>query len=105
MDQLNLVMSLQQLDNIDLSGPFANWKSQTILDPTNLPRLARILCEVPDDSQDSSSDWKPQLHSVWDPILAVYLESNQPTNIASFQEFWTVCVDSKLIMMIKSRQV
>ncbi|KAG0749780.1 hypothetical protein G6F57_001649 [Rhizopus arrhizus] len=96
VDQLNLVMSLQQLDNIDLSGPFANWKSQTILDPTNLPRLARILCEVPDDSQDSSSDWKPQLHSVWDPILAVYLESNQPTNIASFQEFWTVCVDSTL---------
>lgn len=89
------MIALQQLNNVDLTEQFANWKSQTILAPANLPRLARILREAPEDPQESTAEWKPQLHSVWDPILDVYFQSKQPKEIASFQEFWIVCVDSK----------
>ncbi|CEI97277.1 hypothetical protein RMCBS344292_11413 [Rhizopus microsporus] len=96
VDQLNLVIALQQLNNVDLTEQFANWKSQTILAPANLPRLARILREAPEDPQESTAEWKPQLHSVWDPILDVYFQSKQPKEIASFQEFWIVCVDNSM---------
>ena len=97
VDQLNLVLAIQQkLENVDLSAQLANLKSTTILDAANLNILAGILREIPVDTQEALADWKPQLHSVWDPILAVYFEKSQPKNIASFQEFWTVAVDSKL---------
>jgi DNA polymerase phi len=96
VDQLNLVLAIQQkLENVDLSTQLANLKSTTILDAANLNILAGILREIPVDTQEALADWKPQLHSVWDPILAVYFEKSQPKNIASFQEFWTVAVDSK----------
>lgn len=98
VDQLNLVVGIQQkLNNIDLSEQLSNWKSQTILNAANLPHLANILKEIPTETQEALADWKPQLHSVWDPILAVYFEKDQPKGIASFQEFWTVAVDSKYI--------
>lgn len=96
VDQLSLVLAIQQqLDNVDLSAQLANLKSNTILDAANLNILAGILREIPADTQEALADWKPQLHSVWDPILAVYFEKSQPKNIASFQEFWAVAVDSK----------
>ena len=96
VDQLNLVVGLQQkLDGVDLSEQLANWKSNTILDTANLPHLANILKEIPIETQEALADWKPQLHSVWDPILSVYFEKDQPKGIASFQEFWTATVDSK----------
>ncbi|KAI8362755.1 DNA polymerase phi-domain-containing protein [Blakeslea trispora] len=97
VDQLNLVVGIQQkLDHVDLSEQFANWKSVTILDPANLNMLASILKEIPSDTQEALADWKPQLHSVWDPILAVYFEKKQPKKIATFQEFWTAAVDSTM---------
>ena len=97
VDQLNLVVGIQQkLDNVDLSEQFANWKSSTILDPVNLNMLANILKEIPSDTQEALADWKPQLHSVWDPLLAVYFEKKQPKKIATFQEFWTAAVDSTM---------
>jgi DNA polymerase phi len=98
VDQLNLVVGIQQkLDNVDLSEQLSNWKSTTILNASNLPHLANILKEIPIETQEALADWKPQLHSVWDPILAVYFEEEQPKDIASFQEFWTVAVDSKFL--------
>lgn len=98
VDQLNLVIGIQQkLENVDLSEQLSNWKSTNILNPTNLTHLASILKEIPTETQEALADWKPQLHSVWDPLLAVYFEQSQPKDIASFQEFWTVAVDSKLI--------
>ncbi|KAL7313927.1 DNA-directed DNA polymerase [Mucor circinelloides] len=97
VDQLSLVLAIQQqLDNVDLSAQLANLKSTTILDAANLNILAGILREIPADTQEALADWKPQLHSVWDPILAVYFEKSQPKNIASFQEFWTVAVDNTM---------
>lgn len=96
VDQLNLLVGIQQqLENVDLSEQLANWKSSTILNPANLTHLASILKEIPTETQEALADWKPQLHSVWDPLLAVYFEQDQPKDIASFQEFWTVAVDSK----------
>lgn len=96
VDQLNVVLGIQQkLDNVDLSAQLANFKSATIMDASNLTLLASILREIPVDTQEALADWKPQLHSVWDPILAVYFGEKQPKGIASFQEFWTVAVDSK----------
>ncbi|KAG1087734.1 hypothetical protein G6F42_020504 [Rhizopus arrhizus] len=94
---LILVLAIQQqLDNVDLSAQLANLKSNTILDAANLNILAGILREIPADTQEALADWKPQLHSVWDPILAVYFEKSQPKNIASFQEFWAVAVDNTM---------
>jgi len=71
--------------------PSSMWINSTLFSPC----LAGILREIPADTQEALADWKPQLHSVWDPILAVYFQKSQPKNIASFQEFWTVAVDSK----------
>ncbi|KAI8647210.1 DNA polymerase phi-domain-containing protein [Parasitella parasitica] len=97
VDQLNLVLAIQQkLENVDLSAQLVNLKSATILDAANLNILASILREIPVDTQEALADWKPQLHSVWDPILAVYFKKSQPKNIASFQEFWTVAVDNTM---------
>ncbi|CEP07442.1 hypothetical protein, partial, partial [Parasitella parasitica] len=97
VDQLNLVLAIQQkLENVDLSAQLVNLKSTTILDAANLNILAKILREIPADTQEALADWKPQLHSVWDPILAVYFEKSQPKSIASFQEFWTVAVDNTM---------
>lgn len=100
VDQLNLVVGIQQqLENVDLSEQLSNWKSQTILDTVNLAHLANILKEIPTETQEALADWKPQLHSVWDPLLAVYFQDEQPKEIASFQEFWSVAVDSKLFFL------
>lgn len=97
VDQLNLVVGIQQqLDNVDLSEQLSNWKSSTILSPSNLTHLAGILKEIPVETQEALADWKPQLHSVWDPILAVYFEDELPKGVATFQEFWTVTVDNTL---------
>ncbi|CAO3684400.1 unnamed protein product [Rhizopus stolonifer] len=93
VDQLNVVLSLQKL-NVDLSGPLSKFKSQNLLASENLPRLARIICQTPENAEEISPDWKPQLHSAWDPILAVYVD--EPKQVASFQEFWTICVDQIL---------
>lgn len=79
-----------------MSAQLANWKNPVILHPDNLKHLANILKEIPADTQEALADWKPQLHSVWDPLLAVYFQDAQPKGIASFQEFWTVAVDSKV---------
>jgi DNA polymerase phi len=98
VDQLNLVIGIQNsLPEIDVSEQFSNWKSQNILELPNLARLASILKEIPADTQEALADWKPQLHSVWDPILSIYLDGGENKNIASFQEFWTIAVDSKCI--------
>ncbi|GAA5816212.1 hypothetical protein MFLAVUS_009738 [Mucor flavus] len=97
VDQLNLVVGIQQqLENVDLSEQLSNWKSQTILDAANLAHLANILKEIPTETQEALADWKPQLHSVWDPLLAVYFQDEQPKEIASFQEFWSVAVDNTM---------
>ncbi|KAG2210865.1 hypothetical protein INT47_000019 [Mucor saturninus] len=97
VDQLNLLIGIQQqLEDVDLSEQLANWKSTTILDPANLTHLANILKEIPTETQEALADWKPQLHSVWDPLLAVYFKEDQPKGIASFQEFWTVAVDNTM---------
>ncbi|KAI7903361.1 DNA polymerase phi-domain-containing protein [Cokeromyces recurvatus] len=97
VDQLNLVLGIQQkLDNVDLSNQLTNFKSSTILDPANLTILSNILKEIPADTQEALADWKPQLHSVWDPILAIYFQESQPKGIASFQEFWNVAVDNTM---------
>ncbi|KAI8879206.1 hypothetical protein K501DRAFT_227075 [Backusella circina FSU 941] len=97
VDQLNLVLGIQNsLPDVDVSEQFSNWKSQNVLETVNLPRLAGILKEIPADTQEALADWKPQLHSVWDPILSIYLDGSENKNIASFQEFWTIAVDNTM---------
>ncbi|KAG0178693.1 DNA-directed DNA polymerase [Apophysomyces sp. BC1034] len=122
VDQLNLVLSIQQqLPEVDLTAQFSGWKSSNVLDPANLQRLSVILKAAPLDEQESHAEWKPQLHSVWDRLLAVYFEpisgsltngveegaeplkkkqkaakKKAMQNIASFKEFWTVTVDETM---------
>ncbi|KAI7872535.1 DNA polymerase phi-domain-containing protein [Spinellus fusiger] len=113
VDQLNLALAIQKhVPDVDLSAKFVGWKNTNVLDPDNLRHLALILKEVPMEEQEALADWKPQLHSVWDCLLSVYLESSaekeeekrpkkkQKTikakaelKVASFQEFWTATVD------------
>ncbi|KAI8988871.1 DNA polymerase phi-domain-containing protein [Pilobolus umbonatus] len=97
VDQLNLVIGLQHhLPKTDLSEELSNWKSQTILAPVNLPHLSNILKEIPADTQEALADWKPELHSVWDPLLSNYFNPNPPKGIATFQEFWDIAVDKNM---------
>ncbi|KAI8990992.1 DNA polymerase phi-domain-containing protein [Mycotypha africana] len=97
VDQLNLIIGMQQkLNNVDLSTQLAKWKNHNILHPANLKLLSNILKEIPSETQEALAQWKPQLHSVWDPILNMYFSENKPKNIASFQEFWTVAVDNSM---------
>ncbi|KAF7729634.1 DNA-directed DNA polymerase [Apophysomyces ossiformis] len=122
VDQLNLALSIQQqLPEVDLSTQFSGWKSSNVLDSVNLARLAVILKAAPLEDQESQTEWKPQLHSVWDRLLAVYFEPSGAvlTNgiengverpkkkqkaakkadvpkVAPFQEFWTVTVDQTM---------
>ncbi|KAL0096977.1 DNA polymerase phi-domain-containing protein [Phycomyces blakesleeanus] len=116
VDQLNLALAIQkQLPETDLTAQFAGWKNTNVLDPANLRHLALLVKEVPIEDQDAQADWKPQLHSVWDRLLSVYLdgpsdaeaeEAKRPKKkqktakveqkTASFQEFWNVVVDETM---------
>ncbi|KAI9023102.1 DNA polymerase phi-domain-containing protein [Phycomyces nitens] len=115
VDQLNLALAIQkQLPETDLTAQFSGWKSTNVFDPANLRRLAIIVKEVPVEDQEAQADWKPQLHSVWDRLLSVYLddsdaeteEAKRPKKkqktakveqkTASFQEFWNVVVDETM---------
>ncbi|CDS09480.1 hypothetical protein LRAMOSA10840 [Lichtheimia ramosa] len=75
VDQLNLALAFQkQLPEVDLSNSFSNWKSNHVLATVNLPHLAAILKETSEEEQENQVEWKPQLHSVWDQLLNIYLE-------------------------------
>ncbi|KAI9246187.1 DNA polymerase phi-domain-containing protein [Sporodiniella umbellata] len=95
VDQLNVVLSLRHVE-VDLSEPLKNFKDQAVLNSANLPRLSRIIAQASDGAQEASPDWKPQLHSVWDSLLTIFFEEEQNKEVASFQEFWSVCVDGTL---------
>ncbi|ORY60225.1 DNA polymerase phi-domain-containing protein [Pseudomassariella vexata] len=70
------------------------------LAPKALPDLVNVLKESvkQDDGKDApvvkgQSSWNPQLHFVWDLILAHFIEQNKP---ASFKLFWNAVVDDGL---------
>ncbi|KAI9274442.1 DNA polymerase phi-domain-containing protein [Phascolomyces articulosus] len=80
VDELNIALTIQQnLPDVDLSSQFSDWKSTNVLAPNNLVHLASVLKEVPSDDGEKKdkkvADWKPQLHSVWDRLLATYFET------------------------------
>ncbi|GJJ11974.1 hypothetical protein Clacol_006212 [Clathrus columnatus] len=107
------------LQNLNIK---ADWK--TLLSPTfknedilslyNLANLAKILKEVDIDIEDgvpasqpkSQTNWKPQLHFVWDVIFDIYFPpENVLSNIkhkASFPEFFKVVVDDSLLSATSS---
>ncbi|KAJ2956399.1 hypothetical protein NQZ79_g7736 [Umbelopsis isabellina] len=98
-DQLQLVLAIKKYaPDFDLSKQFAAWKSQNILDVENLPKIARLLKEVSTEDEEIKSNWRPQLHSVWDTLLAEVASGEKSTKNkkASFQEFWRVTVDESL---------
>jgi DNA polymerase phi len=98
-DQLQLVLAIKKFaPDFDLSQQLSSWKSENILDVENLPKIARLLKEVSTEDEEIKSNWRPQLHSVWDTLLAAVTsgEKSIKNKQASFQEFWRAAVDESL---------
>ncbi|KAL1748073.1 DNA polymerase phi-domain-containing protein [Schizophyllum fasciatum] len=80
------------------------FKNPDLLSNANLPVIARIIKDTRDDEDEDevpksqSGNWKPQLHFVWDFMLAELLpsEGTASTSLGSFQEFFRVVVDDSL---------
>ncbi|KAI8080065.1 DNA polymerase phi-domain-containing protein [Halteromyces radiatus] len=99
VDEVNLTLAIQQqVSDVDLSRAFKGWASQNVFDRANLPHVALIVREVPIENNDNQVDWTPQLHSIWDRLLAPLLsmENNNNKMNASFHEFWSIVVDANM---------
>jgi DNA polymerase phi len=98
-DQLHLVLAIiSTVPDFDLQKQFESWKSPQVLDVANLPKIARILKETSSEDEEVRSNWRPQLHSVWDVLLNDVVSGQSDkmaskSKQASFQEFWRVTVD------------
>ncbi|TRM61838.1 DNA polymerase phi-domain-containing protein [Schizophyllum amplum] len=80
------------------------FKNPDLLNNTNLPVIARIIKDTRDEEDEDevpksqAGNWKPQLHFVWDLMLAELLptDGSHATSSGSFQEFFRVVVDDSL---------
>ncbi|KAL1709805.1 DNA polymerase phi-domain-containing protein, partial [Schizophyllum commune] len=85
-------------------NPDSASKSVDLLSNANLPVIARIIKDTRDEEDEDdvpkaqAGNWKPQLHFVWDMMLAELLpgEGAQSTTSGSFQEFFHHVVDDSL---------
>ncbi|KAF9202864.1 DNA-directed DNA polymerase [Haplosporangium sp. Z 27] len=75
-----------------------SWKNSVILHSSNLKFLGLLLKEATtEEGTQAASNWSQNLHPVWDRILAQYFGSSTPTpQIAPFNDFWNVVIDSTL---------
>ncbi|KAL1735154.1 DNA polymerase phi-domain-containing protein, partial [Schizophyllum commune] len=79
-------------------------KSPDLLSNANLPVIAKIIKDTRDEEDEDevpkaqAGNWKPQLHFVWDIMLAELLpgEGAQTSTSGSFQEFFHHVVDDSL---------
>ncbi|KAG0370575.1 DNA-directed DNA polymerase [Gamsiella multidivaricata] len=109
-DQLSVAMVLKEhLDDVNKHLPKneqinwtkilgKSWKNPVILHPSNLKFLGLLLKESStEEGTQASSSWRQNLHPVWDRILAHYFSTITPkTQIAPFNDFWNVVIDSTL---------
>ncbi|KAI1313422.1 DNA-directed DNA polymerase [Mortierella claussenii] len=75
-----------------------SWKNPLILHPSNLKFLGLLLKETStEEGTQATSNWRQNLHPVWDRILAQYFITATPASqIAPFNDFWNVVIDSTL---------
>ncbi|KAL1715196.1 DNA polymerase phi-domain-containing protein [Schizophyllum commune] len=79
-------------------------KNPDLLSNANLPVIAKIIKDTRDEEDEDevpkaqAGNWKPQLHFVWDIMLAELLpvEGTQSSTSGSFQEFFHHVVDDSL---------
>ncbi|KAF9434258.1 DNA-directed DNA polymerase [Entomortierella beljakovae] len=109
-DELSVAMVLREhLDKVNSQLPKdeqinwahvlgKSWKNQVILHPSNLKFLGLLLKEATtEEGTQAASSWSQNLHPVWDRILAQYFGSSAPApQIAPFNDFWNVVIDSTL---------
>lgn len=100
-EKIALTLAIADAPGIDLKSLLApTFKHTPLLAAGNLVTLGRVLKEGGVDEEDSATrtgSYKPQLHYVWDSILAAYfLEEEAATGIAPFAEFFRVVVDESL---------
>ncbi|KAG5652336.1 hypothetical protein H0H81_005357 [Sphagnurus paluster] len=90
-----------------------SFKNPELLHASNLQNLARILKESTIDDEDdqnipkaSASNWKPQLHFVWDVILEQLLPGPNAAKArqGSFQDFFKIVVDESLFSSTASAE-
>ncbi|KAI5899852.1 uncharacterized protein SCHCODRAFT_02525003 [Schizophyllum commune H4-8] len=80
------------------------FKNKDLLSNANLPVIARIIKDTQNEEDEDevpkaqAGNWKPQLHFVWDLMLAELLpaEGAQSSSSGSFQEFFHHVVDDSL---------
>ncbi|KAF9941246.1 DNA-directed DNA polymerase [Mortierella alpina] len=74
-----------------------SWKCPVILHSSNLKFLGQLLKEAStEEGTQVSSSWRQNLHPVWDRVLAHYFGSSPVPQIAPFNDFWNVVIDSSL---------
>ncbi|KAG0086769.1 DNA-directed DNA polymerase [Podila epicladia] len=109
-DQLYVAMALKELlDNVNkqLSKEEQiswqktlgkSWKNPVIVHSSNLKFLALLLKETSTEGGTQiSSSWRQNLHPVWDSVLAPYFDASKSSaQIAPFNDFWNVVIDSSL---------
>lgn len=92
------------LDWKALTAP--TFKYQPLLNNHNLAVLGRILKEGgagdDDDEPNRTGTYKPQLHFVWDKIIAAYF--NDQVEGGSFQDFYRTVVDESLFSNTSSAE-
>lgn len=77
------------------------FRNKDLLSNANLPVIAKIIKDTRDEEDEDevpkaqAGNWKPQLHFVWDIMLAELLpaEGTQSSTSGSFQEFFHHVVD------------
>ncbi|KAF9993768.1 DNA-directed DNA polymerase [Entomortierella chlamydospora] len=109
-DELSVAMVLKEhLDNVNKQLPKdeqidwtktlgKSWKNPIILHSSNLKFLGLLLKEATtEEGTQAASTWSQNLHPVWDRVLAQYFGASAPTpQIAPFNDFWNVVIDSTL---------
>ncbi|KAF9906499.1 DNA-directed DNA polymerase [Lobosporangium transversale] len=99
LDQINSGLSKE--DQINWTRVLGkSWKNPIILHPSNLKYLGLLLKEAStEEGTQPSSNWRQNLHPVWDRILAQYFNNANNVSvsqIAPFRDFWNVVIDSTL---------
>ncbi|KAF9105234.1 DNA-directed DNA polymerase [Mortierella sp. AM989] len=97
LDQVNKQLSKdEQINWTKTLGK--SWKNPVVLHPSNLKFLGLLLKEATtEDGTQAASSWSQNLHPVWDRILSQYFGASTPTpQIAPFNDFWNVVIDSTL---------
>ncbi|KAG0348544.1 DNA-directed DNA polymerase [Podila humilis] len=109
-DQLYVAMTLKELlDDVNKQLPQEeqinwqktlgkSWKNPTLLHSSNLKFLALLLKETStEEGTQASSSWRQHLHPVWNVVLGHYFGPSKSTaDIAPFNHFWNVVIDSSL---------